>query len=127
MSKDLAYYRARPYTRRCRLCLEDAETFWHAWIVELPGCEVDGENKASAFANLEEVFEDYINTKLEWGSPIQEPSRWPRFLVDAVSTAQAAEVETRVVGDPLAEGYVDAEEEPSQASGNVQTLELVGT
>lgn len=79
MTKDVAFYRGLPYTRRCSPFVEEAKLLWHAWIEELPGCEVDADEKAAAFADLQEVFEDYIQTKLEWGSPIPEPARWPNF------------------------------------------------
>ena len=80
MAKKLDDYLSLPYTRRCQLHVEDGERYWHCWIVELPGCEVDAPDKAQAFSDLQEVFEDYIKAKLEWGSPISEPSRWPHFL-----------------------------------------------
>ena len=46
-----------------------------AWIQELPGCKVEGQTKPEAFKNLGELFEDYINTRLEWKDNIQEPAR----------------------------------------------------
>ena len=80
MSKtDLARYRSLPYTRRCQLMHEGTERYWHAWVEELPGCEVDGETKPEAFALLAEVFDDYITAKLEWASTIPEPTRWPNL------------------------------------------------
>ena len=76
MPRDLKHYQALPYTRRCQLEVEDGNRYWHAWIEELPGCEIDGASKAEAYGNLEEVFADYIKAKLEWDSPIPEPEKW---------------------------------------------------
>ncbi len=79
MTKTLAQYRGLPYARRCQLVVEDGDRYWHAWIEELPGCEIDGATKAEAFRLLDEVFEDYIQAKLEWHSQIPEPTRWPNL------------------------------------------------
>lgn len=79
MNKTLAYYRRLPYRRRAQLQLENGEHFWHAWVEELPGCEVDARSKAAAHAALAEAFEDYIAAKLEWNSVIPEPTRWPNL------------------------------------------------
>lgn len=81
MKKGPAYYRRLPYSRRCQLSHEGGKFFWHAWVEELPGCEVDAQTKPAAFVALKEVFEDYIATKLEWGSVIPEPTRWPRLAI----------------------------------------------
>jgi predicted RNase H-like HicB family nuclease len=77
--KTLNDYRRLPYSRRCQLIVEEGERFWHAWIEELPGCEIDGQTKAGAYLALSEVFDDYVSTKLEWGSAIPEPERWPKL------------------------------------------------
>lgn len=74
--KKLSYYRTLPYTRRCRLDLEDGERYWLAWIEELAGCKVEGATKAEAFRKLDETFDDYIVAKLDRKSPIPEPQRW---------------------------------------------------
>jgi hypothetical protein len=93
MKRDLAYFRALPYTRRARLCEENGEFFWHAWIEELPGCEVDSASKAASFADLAEVFEDYIAAKLEWGSEVPLPTRWPNLNTTDHPEAPASAVE----------------------------------
>jgi predicted RNase H-like HicB family nuclease len=79
MPRRVSYYRRLPYTRRVQLVVEDQSRYWHAWVEELPGCEVDGATKPEAFFLLDEVFEDYIKAKLEWDSPIAEPRRWPKL------------------------------------------------
>ena len=92
MKRDLTHYRSLPYTRRCQLMVEGHDRYWHAWIVELPGCEVDGPSKAEAYVSLGEVFEDYVSTKLEWGSVIPEPSRWPDYGKQADSFQKAMSI-----------------------------------
>ena len=79
VTKNLTYYRRLPYARRCKLFIEDGQRYWHAWIEELPGCEVDSVTKVGAYLALTEVFEDYIKAKLEWQSVIPEPTRWPKL------------------------------------------------
>lgn len=74
--RKLSYYRTLPYTRRCRLDVDDGERYWLAWVEELAGCKVEGATKAEAFRKLDETFDDYIVAKLERMSPIPEPRRW---------------------------------------------------
>jgi predicted RNase H-like HicB family nuclease len=76
MTHNLSYYQALPYTRRCQLNVEDREWFWLAWVEELPGCKVEGVTKAEAFRKLDELFDDYVMTKLEARGQIPEPTRW---------------------------------------------------
>jgi len=102
MQRNLRYYRGLPYMRRARLCHEQDQFFWHAWIEELPGCEVDSSSKASAFAALDEVFEDYVLAKLEWGSVIPEPARWPHFNVLSRASAKGSSVEQTIIQSPKA-------------------------
>ncbi len=75
MSKDLSYYQLQPYTRRCQLFMEEGTRYWLAWIEELPGCKVEGSSKEEAYKNLGELFDDYITSKLEWGTKIPAPGR----------------------------------------------------
>lgn len=75
MAKDLNYYRSLRYTRRCQLFMEAEKPYWLAWIEELPGCKVEGSSKVEAYKNLGELFDDYVTSKLEWGSEIPEPKQ----------------------------------------------------
>lgn len=75
MKKDLAYYRALPYTRRIDLEEEGGQQYFVASVVELPGCFAVGQTREDAIANLKTVFDDWIQAKLAWGSPIPEPER----------------------------------------------------
>ena len=106
--KDLRYYRALPYTRRAQPVLEDETTYWLARVAELPGCEVEGATKHEAFANLGEAFEDYIAGKLEWGSPIPEPTRWSQVGPARPVRRQIVEFEVRRIEPPTIEVGTDA-------------------
>jgi predicted RNase H-like HicB family nuclease len=106
--KDLSHYRALPYTRRVRPFYEDKATYWLASVAELPGCEVEGATKHEAFANLSEVFEDYIAGKLEWGSPIPEPTRWSRVGPARPVRQRIVEFEVRRIEPPKIEVGTDA-------------------
>lgn len=116
MRKGLTYYRALPYARRCQLFVDGADRYWHAWIDELPGCEIDGPTKAAAFAALEEVFEDYIKAKLEWRSIIPEPSRWPKLSKAAARKHRSATVRLIKPAAP-----------PSPGTSNQRVLDLERT
>ena len=73
--KDVTYYRSLPYTRSSQPFRDEAGHYWLAWIDELEGCKADGETQVEAFANLEEVFDDYVAAKREWDSIIPEPAK----------------------------------------------------
>ena len=74
--KNVRYYRGLHYARRYSLVLDQPESpFWLAWIEELPGCQIDGRTRAEASVHLEELFVEYIEAKLAWGSRIPEPKR----------------------------------------------------
>jgi hypothetical protein len=49
------------------------------------------------FAVLDEVFEDYVRAKLEWGSMIPEPARWPHFNVRSKVRVKRSSVEQRII------------------------------
>jgi len=123
MTKTLRYYRRLPYTRRSQLSLEAGQRFWHAWIEELPGCEVDGETKAEACFLLEEVFEDYIRAKLEWQSPIPEPSRWPNLGKPRRRTTRQNVMARIKAPRPLPSGTTTAP--PDDAPRDTETLVAV--
>ncbi len=74
--KNLPYYQALPYTRRCEPVEQPDEPggrYWLAWIEELSGCKTDGSSDVEAMQHLDEVFDEYITAKLKWGSEIPEP------------------------------------------------------
>jgi predicted RNase H-like HicB family nuclease len=106
--KDLHFYRALPYTRRCEPAVEPAgDRYWLAWIEELPGCKTDGASEAEAMQHLDDLFDEYITAKLDWGSDIPEPRRVasrtpepPTLSVRVV--AEDPSTGTSVPADPVA-------------------------
>jgi predicted RNase H-like HicB family nuclease len=61
-----------------RLETDDAgQTFYVAYIEELPGLESIGDSQMDARAGLVSAFEDYLAAMLEWGEPVPEPKQWP--------------------------------------------------
>ncbi len=121
MKKNLAYYRRLPYTRRCQLSCEEGSIYWHAWVEELPGCEVDSQTKAGAFADLDEVFEDYLAAKLEWGSTIPEPTRWPEFN-RVRKHSKTAQGEVRLLDSPVLPGPDSSNREAEEAPRTDETM-----
>ena len=78
--KNLPYYQALPYTRRCEPVEQPDEPggrYWLAWIEELSGCKTHGFSDVEAMQHLDEVFDEYITAKLKWGSEIPEPRAGP--------------------------------------------------
>jgi antitoxin HicB len=73
VEKDLKYYAGLPYT----LILErhdDQGTYWVARVAELPHCLIHGDTPEGAIKEIEEVKMDWIQSNLEDGLPIPEPT-----------------------------------------------------
>lgn len=111
---------------------------FHAEILEFPGCFAQGETVEEAYANLEKAAESWIETCLEQGQTVPEPSttltfsgrivlRLPKmvhqqaaklaerdncslngFLVSAVSTKIGAEDFYNVMADRLEKRMMEA-------------------
>ena len=74
--KNLAYYRALPYTRRMEHKEDEGEwaSYWVANLNELPGCFATGKTRSEAIYNLNGIFDDYIEGLIELGDVIPEPA-----------------------------------------------------
>jgi antitoxin HicB len=73
VEKDLKYYAKLPYT----IILErhdDQGTYWVARVAELPHCLIHCDNPEEAIKEIEEVKMDWIQSNLEDGLPIPEPT-----------------------------------------------------
>jgi antitoxin HicB len=71
--KDLEYYAKLPYT----IILErhdDQGTYWVARVAELPHCLIHADTPAEAVKEIEEVKLDWIQSNLEDGLPVPEPT-----------------------------------------------------
>jgi predicted RNase H-like HicB family nuclease len=73
-TKDLAFYKSLPYTRRVSLVEEDfGETYYLAEVAELDGVEASGNDPQEALFHLQEAFEEYLET---WSTGLPRRSRW---------------------------------------------------
>ena len=67
----LGEYLRLPYAR---VLIPDDEGRYAARILEFPGCYSDGDTPEDAYRNLEEAAENWIESALDQGMPIPEPS-----------------------------------------------------
>ena len=77
---DLSYYRVLSYRRLVKPVTEQGETYFLAWIEQIPDVKADGATREEALINLGEAFDDYVTAMLEWGDPIPEPRTWPENM-----------------------------------------------
>lgn len=73
MKKDLNYYLGLEYNYIVKQVTDKSGTYFLGRVMELEGCQSDGETIGEVYANLKEVLALYIETKLEGGFKIQEP------------------------------------------------------
>lgn len=74
MSKDFEYYVNLDYEIKIRKLSEEEGGGWFAQIPLLPGCMSDGETPEEALKNLEDAKRGWIETNMELGRAIPEPS-----------------------------------------------------
>lgn len=133
--KTVKDYLDKPYARTM---IPTTPKGFHAEILEFPGCFAQGETVEEAYANLEKAAESWIETCLEQGQTVPEPSttltfsgrivlRLPKmvhqqaaklaerdncslnsFLVSAVSTKIGAEDFYNVMADRLEKRMMEA-------------------
>lgn len=90
-SKDVAYYRRLPYTRKLELRQDgDGSVYFIARIKEIPALRIDGETREEALLKLDETFDDWIESMLEMGDEIPEPDVWPGVPADPSLTPPAS-------------------------------------
>jgi predicted RNase H-like HicB family nuclease len=72
--KDLAYYKRLPYTR---VVWQERDTdgtiYWRAEYRELRGCSTEGNSEAEAIWNLQQLFDEYMQMRIDEGGDIPEP------------------------------------------------------
>lgn len=85
MEKDLQYYRGLPFTRRIERKKGggEGEHYFTAEIEELPSLLATGPTRAEVLYDLDAVFDDYIESSLEWGDRIPEPESGYTTVVGA--------------------------------------------
>ncbi len=74
-SKKLEYYLSLPYPIQLSHQIEDDDEYWFAEILDLPGCMADGANPNQAMENLEDAKRLWIETQIEDGYEVPEPTQ----------------------------------------------------
>ena len=72
--KLLSYYMSLDYPIELTHHTDHDEPYWFAEIADMNGCMADGGTPDEAVENLREAKERWIETSLEQGMPIPEPS-----------------------------------------------------
>lgn len=75
LHKDLNYYLNLPYPVQLTHQREDGDEYWLAEILDLPGCMSDGLTPDEAIQNLEDAKHLWIETQIEDGLEVPEPTR----------------------------------------------------
>lgn len=66
MDKNLEYYKSLPYEIKTETVTDsDGTHYWLAEIPSLKGCKTEGTTETEAITNLQEFFDEYIETMLE--------------------------------------------------------------
>ena len=73
--KNLEYYLNLPYPVQLTQQREDDDAYWLAEILDLPGCVSDGVTPDEAIENLEDAKQLWIETQLEDGLEVPEPTQ----------------------------------------------------
>ena len=82
-NKTVDYYKRLPYKIRVEPMTDnDGNQYWIADIPDLRGCKTDGITRAEAIVNLHELFDEYIEARLEVDSDIPEPIRSPEPVAE---------------------------------------------
>lgn len=80
MSRNLDYYKNLCYQIKTEPVTDsDGISYWLAEISELKGCKTEGETETEAIANLQELFDEYVETMLEANIDISEPDPLPEI------------------------------------------------
>lgn len=77
------YYMALNYVRMIQEVNDESGHYFFGKILELDGCQSDGQTYEELSANLTEALEMYIETSLEKGIPIPEPIDLATFKLDS--------------------------------------------
>lgn len=66
-------YMERPYNYIIRKIKDESGEYYYARVLELDGCQSDGDTFDEAYENLREAMRGYIQTKLDNGFDIPQP------------------------------------------------------
>jgi len=66
-------YLKLPYTKVIQKINDESGVYWYGRILEINGCQSDGETEEEVLKNLDEVLELNLTVMLEDGDPIPIP------------------------------------------------------
>lgn len=66
-------YMEQPYNYIIRKINDESGEYYYARVLELDGCQSDGDTFDEAYENLREAMRGYIQTKLDNGFDIPQP------------------------------------------------------
>jgi predicted RNase H-like HicB family nuclease len=72
-------YLKLPYTYIVKPIKDESGSYYHAFVLELDGCQSTGETFQEAYEGLMEAMEGWIETKLENGFPVPIPVNTDNF------------------------------------------------
>mgnify|MGYP000909559548 CR=1 FL=1 len=72
--KDVNYYMSLPYNYLIQPVKDESGNYYYGKVLELDGCQSTGETFEEAYKSLQEAMRGWIETKLEYGDPIPEPT-----------------------------------------------------
>lgn len=73
MEKDVQYYMELPYNYIIQPIHDESGQYFYGRVMELDGCQSDGDSFEEAYQNLRDAMEGYIETKLSNGYDLPEP------------------------------------------------------
>ena len=68
------YYMELPYNFMVQHVKDEGGGYYFSRVLELDGCHSDGATREEALESLREAMEGWIETKLEFGDAIPEPT-----------------------------------------------------
>ncbi|GHU47752.1 pilus biosynthesis protein HicB [Clostridia bacterium] len=72
----LGEYLKLPYTRLVNEINDESGHYWYGKILELDGCQSNGETAEQLMLNLDEAMEGWIETKLAHNLPVPKPTEY---------------------------------------------------
>lgn len=72
--KDINYYLSLPYNYLIQPVKDESGSYYYGKVLELDGCQSTGETLEEAYKSLREAMKGWLETKLEYGDPIPEPT-----------------------------------------------------
>ncbi|MGQ0813085.1 MAG: type II toxin-antitoxin system HicB family antitoxin [Gemmatimonadota bacterium] len=88
--RDASYYRALPYRRTVEKRTDsDGTSYFIARISEIPPLRIHGESRVEALLKLDEIFDDVIESMIDAGEDIPEPTFSVENQSDSVASFEA--------------------------------------